>query len=75
MTEHQAMDYHEFGSGPTIIFVPGSCSTGAAWKPIIAALGDNYRSITTNLPGYGGSAECRSPSDIAIAHHTDAWRG
>jgi pimeloyl-ACP methyl ester carboxylesterase len=72
MTEHRAMDYEEVGSGATIVFVPGSCSTGAAWKPIIAALGEDYRSITTSLPGYGGSAERRSPGDTAITHHIDA---
>jgi pimeloyl-ACP methyl ester carboxylesterase len=66
------MDCQEAGSGATIVFVPGSCSIGAAWKPIIAALGDDYRCITTSLPGYGGSAERRSPGDIAIAHHIDA---
>ena len=28
-------DYDEAGAGPTIVLVPGSCSTGAAWRPII----------------------------------------
>lgn len=66
------MDYQEVGSGTTVLFVPGSCSTGAAWKPVIAALGENFRSITTSLPGYGVSAECRSPGDTGIGHHLDA---
>jgi pimeloyl-ACP methyl ester carboxylesterase len=72
MTEYQAMDYQEVGSGTTILFVSGSCSTGAAWKPVIAALGENYRSITTSLPGYGVSVERRSPGDTGIGHHLDA---
>jgi pimeloyl-ACP methyl ester carboxylesterase len=72
MTEHLAMDYHEAGSGTTILFVSGSCSTGAAWKPVIAALGDGYRSITTSLPGYGVSVERRPPGDTGIGHHLDA---
>ena len=25
------IDYEECGAGPTIVLVPGSCSTGAAW--------------------------------------------
>ena len=32
------IDYDESGEGPTIVLVPGSCSTGAAWRPIIAHL-------------------------------------
>lgn len=72
MTEHQAMDYQEVGSGTTILFVPGSCSTGSAWKPVIAVLGENYRTITTSLPGYGISVDGRSPGDAGISHHLDA---
>jgi pimeloyl-ACP methyl ester carboxylesterase len=72
MTEHQAMDYQEAGSGATIVFVPGSCSTRAAWRLVIAALGEDYRSITTSLPGYGVSVERRSPGDTGIGHHLDA---
>ncbi len=64
MEDHGAMDYQEAGSGPTIVFVPGSCSTGAAWRPVIAALGDNHRTITTSLPGYGASSERRSPGEL-----------
>ncbi|MCA1652639.1 MAG: alpha/beta fold hydrolase [Sphingomicrobium sp.] len=60
------VDYDESGRGPAILFVPGSCSTGAAWKPVIAALGASYRSITTSLPGYGGSAERRTEADPSI---------
>ena len=33
------IDYQETGVGPTLVLVPGSCSTGAAWRPIMAALG------------------------------------
>jgi pimeloyl-ACP methyl ester carboxylesterase len=35
-------------------------------------LGENYRSITTSLPGYGVSVERRSPGDTGIGHHLDA---
>ena len=50
------IDYDESGQGQTIVFVPGSCSTGAAWKAVIARLEGQFRTITTSLPGYGGSA-------------------
>lgn len=66
-----AIDYSESGSGPTIVLVPGSCSTGAAWRPVIAALGDRFRCVTTSLLGYGGTAERRTAADCSIAHEAD----
>jgi pimeloyl-ACP methyl ester carboxylesterase len=62
------IDYDDCGSGPTIVLVPGSCSTGAAWRPVIAALGDRFRCVTTSLLGYGRTAERRTPADCSIAH-------
>jgi pimeloyl-ACP methyl ester carboxylesterase len=62
------VDYEECGRGPTVVFAPGSCSTGAAWRPIIAQCEAQFRCITTSLPGYGGTAERRSPADASIAH-------
>jgi pimeloyl-ACP methyl ester carboxylesterase len=60
------VDYEESGQGPTIVLVPGSCSTGAAWKAVIARLDGRYRTIATSLPGYGGSAERRTHGDRSI---------
>ena len=54
------IDYEETGDGPTIVFVPGSCSTGAAWRPVMPALGGRFRYVTTSLLGYGGTAERRT---------------
>jgi pimeloyl-ACP methyl ester carboxylesterase len=66
-----AIDYEEWGTGPTLVLVPGSCSTGAAWRPVIAALDNQFRCVTTSLLGYGGTAERRSASDPSIAHEAD----
>src|SRR5947208_105958 len=44
-----SVDYEEWGSGPTIVLVPGSCSTGAAWRPVAAALDGKFRFVTTCL--------------------------
>jgi pimeloyl-ACP methyl ester carboxylesterase len=66
------IDYAERGSGPTVVLVPGSCSTGAAWRPVIAAWGDGFRCVTTSLLGYGGTAERRSADDCSIAHEVEA---
>lgn len=63
-----AIDYDERGFGPTVVFVPGSCSTGAAWRPVISAMGEGLRSVTTSLLGYGGTAERRTGhnGDISV---------
>jgi pimeloyl-ACP methyl ester carboxylesterase len=62
------IDYEECGAGPTIVLVPGSCSTGAAWRPIIAEWGNRFRCVTTSLLGYGGTAERRTETDTDIVH-------
>jgi pimeloyl-ACP methyl ester carboxylesterase len=61
------IEYDEGGSGPTIVLVPGSCSTGAAWRPVIAAWQNRFRCVTTSLPGYGRTAERRSARDTSVA--------
>ncbi|HTG19298.1 MAG TPA: alpha/beta hydrolase [Reyranella sp.] len=66
-----AIDYAESGAGPTVVLVPGSCSTGAAWRPVIAELGNGLRSVTTSLLGYGGTAERRTLRDADISREAE----
>ena len=66
------VEYEESGSGPTLVLVPGSCSTGAAWRPVTAYLKDRFRCITTSLPGYGRTQERRSAEDVSIRHQCEA---
>jgi pimeloyl-ACP methyl ester carboxylesterase len=65
------IDYNESGGGPTIVLVPGSCSTGAAWRPIIAQWQSRFRCVTTSLLGYGGTAERRTLVDSDIGHEAE----
>jgi pimeloyl-ACP methyl ester carboxylesterase len=65
------IDYDESGVGPTIVLVPGSCSTGSAWRPVISHLGSGFRCVTTSLLGYGGSAERRTEADPDIAREAE----
>jgi pimeloyl-ACP methyl ester carboxylesterase len=65
------IDYDEYGSGPTLVLVPGSCSTGAAWRPVIAALNGRFRCVTTSLLGYGETAERRTTQDTSIVHEAE----
>jgi pimeloyl-ACP methyl ester carboxylesterase len=65
------IDYDESGQGPTIVLVPGSCSTGAAWRPIVSQWQNRFRCVTTSLLGYGGTAERRSLVDSDIGHEAE----
>ena len=62
-----AIDYEETGTGATMVLVPGSCSTGAAWQPVVAHWNGAFRCVTTSLLGYGRTAERRTENDIGIA--------
>ena len=65
------IDYHETGTGPTVVLVPGSCSTGAAWRPVMAHWQNQFRCVTTSLLGYGGTAERRTEADADIAQESE----
>jgi pimeloyl-ACP methyl ester carboxylesterase len=60
------IEYEEQGSGPTLVMVPGSCSTGAAWRPVMKTLDGNFRFVTTSLLGYGETAERRPATDPSV---------
>ena len=68
--QYGCIDYDESGNGPTIVLVPGSCSTGAAWRPIISQW-DGFRCVTTSLLGYGRTTERRTAHDADIAHEAE----
>jgi pimeloyl-ACP methyl ester carboxylesterase len=58
-------------SGPTIVFVPGSWSTGALWRCVISLIGDRFRAVTTSLLGYGEIEERRTPDAVSIEREID----
>lgn len=70
--EQGRIDYDECGSGPAAVLLPGSCSIGAAWRPIIAAWGNRFRCVTTSLLGYGGTSERRTVGDPSISRNAEA---
>ena len=65
------IDYQADGAGPTVVLVPGSCSTGAAWRPVMGHWQKQFRCVTTSLLGYGGTDERRTASDSDIAHESE----
>lgn len=60
------IEYDDQGAGPTLVLVPGSCSTGVAWRPVIKALDGKFRSVTTSLLGYGQTAERRLDANPSV---------
>jgi len=67
-----SIEYDEAGTGPTLVLVPGSLSTGAAWKQIANALGNGFRIVATSLLGNGRTAERRAPGRTSIQLQADA---
>lgn len=65
------IEYDEQGTGPMLVLVPGSCSTGAGWRPVMKALGGRFRFVTTSLLGYGDTAERRTESDASTLHEAE----
>lgn len=65
------IDFEERGDGLTVVLVPGSCSTGAAWRPVISRWHGNFRCVTTSLLGYGGTAERRTALDTDISDESE----
>jgi pimeloyl-ACP methyl ester carboxylesterase len=61
-----AFDYAETGSGPALLFLPGSFGTGAGWKPVLGYLGDGYRMVTTSLLGYGATPDIRPDGNATM---------
>ena len=59
------------GTGPDILFVPGSFSTPAAWQSIQKHLPQRYRFLSTSLCGYGKTTETRTLHDNSINHEIE----
>jgi pimeloyl-ACP methyl ester carboxylesterase len=67
----RGVDYEEHGEGPTVVLVPGSCSTGAAWRPLVTELGSSFRCVTTSLLGYGRTSERRTVETSDMAYEAE----
>ena len=70
MLQHNGIriECQQAGEGPALLFLPGSYSTPAAWRPIQRLLEPRWRMVTTSLRGYGESTDTRSPDDFGMQH-------
>jgi pimeloyl-ACP methyl ester carboxylesterase len=66
------VEYVEAGAGPCLVFVPGSFSTSAAWRPIIDLLKDRFRTVATSLMGYTGTEEIRTADNCTVDRQAEA---
>jgi 2-succinyl-6-hydroxy-2,4-cyclohexadiene-1-carboxylate synthase len=44
---------------PTVLLLHGFTHTGSSWEPVVAALGERYRSLTPDLRGHGAAGAAR----------------
>ena len=42
---------------PTLVLLHGFTHTGASWDPVVAALGERYRSLAPDIRGHGSAGE------------------
>jgi pimeloyl-ACP methyl ester carboxylesterase len=68
----RTVDYVDHGTGPCLVFVPGSFSNTAAWRPIIDLLKDRFRTVATSLMGYGGTEEVRTDDNCTVDPQAEA---
>ena len=45
------------GDGPPVVFLHGFLSTAGVWDPVIDRLGQDFRCVAVDLPGFGRSAK------------------
>lgn len=69
--EKGTVEYQETGDGVSLVFVPGSFSTGTSWRNISTPLSEHYRTITTSLSGYGKTQERRRQGGIHMEDEMD----
>jgi hypothetical protein len=66
--KERSIDYVESGTGPAVLFLPGSYSTTAAWRQVQRHLSPGYRLVAASLSGYGGTTDTRTRQDCGIGH-------
>ncbi len=69
-----SIDFVISGEGPALLFLPGSFSTPAAWRPLQKLLPGGWCLAGTSLCGYGATAERRHVADVAMAHEVAVVR-
>ena len=59
--------WRERGAGDPVLFLHGLGGSRTSWEPQLAGLGDSFRCIAWDMPGYGASAPAEPLTFAAIA--------
>jgi pimeloyl-ACP methyl ester carboxylesterase len=57
------------GEGPPVLLLHGWGAQGASLQPLVTHLAQRFRTVTPDLPGFGGSA--LPPDDWGVEHYAD----
>lgn len=60
--------YLAMGSGPTVLCLHGTFSTGVDWLPVATLLADSYRLVLMDRRGHGASSSGISGHDLELEH-------
>lgn len=58
------VDYVDYGEGPPLLLIHGMGGSWESWLANIPALGEHYRVIAVDLPGFGGSQPLQPDSEF-----------
>ncbi|WP_170181788.1 alpha/beta fold hydrolase [Phreatobacter stygius] len=56
LSDGRNLCFSETGDGPPLLLIHGSPGEGRAWNRVVPLLDRQFRVLTPDLPGYGGSA-------------------
>jgi pimeloyl-ACP methyl ester carboxylesterase len=59
--ERDGLAWRERGTGEPVVLLHGLGGSRIAWEPQLAALGDRWRVVAWDMPGYGASASPDGP--------------
>lgn len=63
--------FREVGSGPTVICLHSSASSGGQWRSLMEALSGDWRMISPDLYGYGKNADTDPSKDFGLESELD----
>jgi 2-succinyl-6-hydroxy-2,4-cyclohexadiene-1-carboxylate synthase len=57
---------------PTVLLLHGFTHTSLSWQPVVAALGESYRSLTPDIRGHGTASDARPVTLDAVLEDLEA---
>jgi pimeloyl-ACP methyl ester carboxylesterase len=68
------LSYTDHGTGPAIVWIPGTGLRGTTWELQVARFRDRFRCLTVDLRGSGGTSGADTAFTVAdLAHDLSTW--